>query len=117
MGSDNPVGADNQQERPIAGLIGILRGHTPDIRLCRMMRWSHLHGDMQERRDVHKDVLIPRFGKDGPGAELLRSQFQEPSSIPVLIQEKLRLNEVAERSSGMPLKRHAHAAFTFNEAG
>jgi len=59
MGSDNLDGADNQQERPIGGhAIGILRGHTPDIRQRRMMRWSHLHGDMQERRDVDKGVLL-----------------------------------------------------------
>jgi hypothetical protein len=43
MDSDNPSGAENQQERPISAdwvvgfvdgsrqeLIGILRGHTPD---------------------------------------------------------------------------------------
>jgi hypothetical protein len=46
-GSDNASGADNQQETRREA--GILRDHTPDIRLTWMMRWSHLHGDMQRR--------------------------------------------------------------------
>ena len=47
---DNVTGADNQQERPAGKPVGILRGHTPDIQGSWMKRWSHLHGDMQERR-------------------------------------------------------------------
>jgi hypothetical protein len=53
-GSDNATGADNQQERParVQRLAGILRDHTPDIRVNRMMRWSRLHGDMQGWRET-----------------------------------------------------------------
>jgi hypothetical protein len=46
--SDNPSGAENQQERLDAGASRILRGHTPDILVGRMKIWSQLHGDMQE---------------------------------------------------------------------
>jgi hypothetical protein len=52
MSSDNARGADYQQERPIASVIGILRDHTLDIRVFRMKRWSDLHGDMQGRESV-----------------------------------------------------------------
>lgn len=43
------------RQKPRTELIRILRGHTPNIQEHWMMRWSHLHGDMQgrrERRDV-----------------------------------------------------------------
>ena len=70
---------------------------------------------MRDLQDEH--ALVPRFGKDCARAELLRSHFQELSSVPVLIQKELRLDEVTERSTLMPLERHADAAFTFNEAG
>ena len=65
----------------------------------------------------HKHGLIPWFGIDRACAELLRSHFQETSSVPVLIQKEFRLDEVAERRRGMTLERNTHAAFTFNEAG
>ena len=51
-GSDNEPGAGNQQETSASSDRRILRDHTSDIRVARMMIWSHLHGDMQERSNV-----------------------------------------------------------------
>ncbi len=69
-------------------------------------------------RDLeNQHVLVPRLGKDRAGTKLLRSHFQEASSLPVLVKEKLRLDEVAKGRGGVPFDRHAHASFAFNEAG
>jgi hypothetical protein len=47
---DNPTSAENQQERLITRMR-ILSGHTPNIPVLGMKRWSQLHGDMQGRRN------------------------------------------------------------------
>jgi hypothetical protein len=60
---------------------------------------------------------ISRFREDRARPKLLRSHFQESPPVPVLIQEELRLDEVAEGGGPMSLQRHANAAFSFNEAG
>ena len=73
--------------------------------------------DLAIRDLENQHIFVPAFGKDRAGAKLLRSQFQELSSVPVLIQKEHRLDEVAERSSRMSLQRHTNAAFSFNEAG
>ena len=46
-------------------VIGILRGHTPDVPqrarvVAWMMRWSHLHGDMQELPLRHGSSVLKR---------------------------------------------------------
>jgi hypothetical protein len=56
---------------------------------------------IRDLQDQH--ALIPWFGKDRAGTELLRSHFQELSSVPVLIEKELRLDETAERSGRMTL--------------
>ena len=54
MEGDNPTSAGNQQERPI-NVIGILRGHTPDVlRDNRTMIWSDLRGDTQGLAERHR---------------------------------------------------------------
>jgi len=48
MGSDNVSGAENQQERPTASAVRILRDHTPapSSDPGERMRWSGPHGDV-----------------------------------------------------------------------
>jgi hypothetical protein len=61
--------------------------------------YDHVPQDTPIRDLQHQHVLIPWFREDRARAELLCSQFKEASSIPVLIEKELRLDEVAERSS------------------
>ena len=80
-------------------------------------RHDNVPQDLPIRDLQHQHRLIPGFREDRARAELLRSHLEEPSSIPVLIQKELRLDEVAEGGSWMSLHRDTHAAFSFNEAG
>jgi hypothetical protein len=73
--------------------------------------------DTPIRNPQNEHALISRFGKDAARSELLRSHFEEPPSLPVLVQKELRFDEVAKCSSWVTLERHADAAFAFNEAG
>ena len=59
--------------------------------------------DLPIRDLQYEHALVPWFGKDRTRSELLRSHLQETSSVPVLIQKELRLNEQTERSRPMPL--------------
>ena len=69
-------------------------------------------GDLQ-----HEHVGIARLRKDASGAKLLRSHFQEASSVPVLIEKELRLDEVAEGGARMSFHRYADTPFALDEAG
>jgi hypothetical protein len=51
-GSENAIGADNQQERLIPR-IRILRDHMPNTMNQEMVKiWSDLHGDMQSQAEM-----------------------------------------------------------------
>jgi hypothetical protein len=95
-------------------IVGYTRG---EAHVATEERTHHVPQDLAiaDLQDEH--ILVPGFGKDRARSELLLSHFQKASSIPVLIQKELRLDEVAECSRRMPLQRHANAAFSFNEAG
>jgi hypothetical protein len=97
-------------ESPVPTLVHKVDGGREDLVVDYTRRKAHVVPE-------DKHVLVPTFGKDRAGPELLRSHLQEAPSIPVLIEKELRLDEVAERSRRMPLERHAHAALSFNEAG
>jgi hypothetical protein len=64
-----------------------------------------------------QDRWVSRLGKDRSSSKYLRSHLEETSSIPVLINVKLRLNEVAEGRRPMALDAHTDAALTFNDTG
>jgi hypothetical protein len=64
MSSENPSGADNQQERPNLGSceqLGILRGHTQSSSFAAGMKiWSMPHSDMGE----HRTITVLRLQKN-----------------------------------------------------
>jgi hypothetical protein len=113
-------------ESPVVSLAHQVDRGREDLVVGYARRMAHVASE-ERNHSVPKDLtvpelqdqhlLVPGLGKDGARPELLRSQLQETSSIPVLIQKELRLNEVAESSRRMPFERHTHAAFSFNEAG
>ncbi len=111
---------------PVVTSIHKVNGRREDLVINHTRRKAHVVPEEGNNRVLedptirdlqHQHALVPRFGKDRAGAELLRSHLQEFPSVPVLIQKELRLDETAERSAGVPLERHTHAALAFNKAG
>src|SRR5579864_2025231 len=72
--------------------------------------WNHRVPQDAPIRDLQDEhIFVSRLGKDRARPELLRSHFEETSSVPVLIQKELRLDEVAEACGRMSLKRDTDA--------
>ena len=116
----------NSFTRPMPALTNKVDSGSEDLVVDYTRRKAHVVAE--ERNDripqdlpirdlQHEHGLIPWFGKDRARSELLRSQFQEASSVPVLVEKELRLDEVAEGRRRVSLHRDAYAAFSFNEAG
>jgi hypothetical protein len=124
------VGKPNQSgdplERLVLASIDQLNSTREDLVVGHTRRKAHI--PPKERNDgVSQDpsirdlqdehIFVPRFGEDAARPELCRSHLKKTPSVPVLIQEELRLDEVAESRAWMSLERDADAAFAFNEAG
>ncbi len=63
--SDNPTGADNQQERPREmPMRGILRDHMPDLDSQSRMIWPDLHGDVQSQAETTWPLHPPGWGSN-----------------------------------------------------
>jgi hypothetical protein len=78
---------------------------------------EHVLRDRRPRYDgVHQDIRVARLRADPADLEVLHGHFEELASDAMLVDEKLRLEAVAESLRGMTLDRDMHAALAFHQA-